>query len=166
MNNTITINIENLTQEEREQLISLAEKGNKVNPKKRWRAERYETYYWIDTDVRIFKSNECGRESDNFCYQTHNYFKTKEDAEFARKRILVYQELKDYALKYNESEFDWNNREQYKYYIFCNNKEILIGNDNTVMDLGQIYFTSREIARNAINFIGEDRIKKYLFGIK
>ena len=166
MDNTITINMENLTQEERNQLISLVEKSNKTNLKQSWRAAGNNIYYFVNNDLTVESAIEKYFAIDNQRYRIGNYFKTREEAEFEKEKYLVYQELRNYALEHNDSELDWNNKEQYKYYIFCHNKEILIGNDNTIMDLGQIYFTSILIAKNAISSIGEDRIKKYLFGIE
>ena len=166
MDNTITINMENLTREERNQLVSLVEKSNKTNLKQSWRAEENKIYYFINNYLIVESAIEKYFTIDDQRYRIGNYFKTREEAEFEKEKYLVYQELRNYALEHNDSELDWNNQEQYKYYIFCHNKEILIGNDNTIMDLGQIYFTSILIAKNAISSIGEDRIKKYLFGIE
>lgn len=163
MNNTITVNMENLTQEERNQLISLVEKSNK--PKKRWRAERDHTYYIVNQYLKIASRKDNYIDLDNRLYKIGNYFKTEEEAEFEREKRLVYQELQNYAIEHNEGEIDWNNREQYKYYLFYNYRGVGIGNEITTMYLGQIYFTSREIAHNAIASIGEGRIEKYLFGI-
>ena len=165
MNNTITVNMENLTQEERNQLISLVEKSNKSKTKKRWRAEKDERYYFINSYSDIIQDVEKYTRVDNQRYKIDNYFKTREKAEFEKEKRLVYQELKNYALEHNEGEIDWNNAKQYKYYIYCYKGGIYIGNKNTTMYLGQIYFTSSEIANNAINTVGGDRIKKYLFGI-
>lgn len=165
MDNTIIVNMENLTQEEREQLVNLIEKSNKPNPKKRWRAKKYTHYYSLLNSGEIWQETEGNHRNDNYRYRTGNYFKTREEAEFEREKCLVYQELKNYAIEHNEGKIDWNNAKQYKYYIYCYKGGIYIDNNNIIMCLGQIYFTSIEIARNAINTIGEDRIKKYLFGL-
>ena len=166
MDNTITVNMENLTPDERKQLISLVEKSNKPSLKQSWRAEENNIYYYISSNLTIETDREAYFAIDNQRYRIGNYFKTEEEAKFEKEKILVYQELRNYALKYNDSDFDWSNKRQYKYYIFCSNKEVLVGSHNVAMHLGQIYFTSREIAQNAVATIGEDRIKKYLFGIE
>lgn len=130
----IKVNLDNLTNEERETLLKLVEKGNKTNKKRE---------------------------------RLGNYFKTEEEAEFARKKHLIYQKLKDYALEHNTEDIDWENYLQIKYFIYCNTKS----NDLCIMDVsemkiaGQVYFTSEKIAENAIKYIGEDRIEKYLFGV-
>ena len=163
MSNTITVDMENLTQEEREQLINLIEKSNK--PKKRWRATKDKIYYFVDSDLTVASDTDNYVDIDDKHYKIGNYFKTEEEAEFEKEKCSVYQELKDYAIEHNEGEIDWNNKKQHKYYIYCYNGGIYIDNKNITMYLGQIYFTSSEIANNAINTVGGDRIKKYLFGI-
>lgn len=169
MDNTVTVNMDNLTQEERNQLISLLKKSNERKSKKRWRAViNGGKYYWICSDGKIFEVKDYGRNSDNFCYQTYNYFKTKKEAEFEIEKRLVYQELKDYALEHNEGKINFYNQEQDKFYIYyrSNENRLIISYTNTWYDMLGVYFTSKEIAQNAINTIGEDRIKKYLFGVE
>ena len=173
MDNTITVNMENLSAEERKQLISLVEKSNQPKPKKRWRANYCEDYYTIFTDGTIALQYENNYPADSFRHSIGNYFQTVEEAEFEREKRLVYQELKDYAIEYNEGELDWENVYQEKYCIcFIHYDDNPNYQDNLYIDEMQrveypntVYFTSKEIAQNAIDTIGEDRIKKYLFGV-
>lgn len=166
MDNTITVNMENLTQEEREQLINLIEKSNK--PKKRWRAEKDKIYYFIDSGLTVVSDIDNNFVTDNKRYKIGNYFKTKKEAEFEREKRLVYQELKDYAIEHNEGKINFYNQEQDKFYISyrSNENRLVISYTYTWYDMLGVYFTSKEIAQNAINTIGEDRIKKYLFGVE
>ena len=171
MDNTITVNMENLTKQEREQLISLIEKSNELsepNPKKRWRAKREEGYYFIDMNLDVRYDVDTYLKVDNEQYKVGNYFKTKKEAEFEREKRLVYQELKDYAIEHNEGKINFYNQEQDKFYIYyrSNENRLVISYTNTWYDMLGVYFTSKEIARNAINTIGEQRIKKYLFGVE
>lgn len=163
---TININLSNLSEEERKQLLELVKKGNK-SPKKRWRAKRREKYYFIDSTGCIDSLKETNHAVDEHLYKVGNYFKTSEEAKFELNKRLVYQELKDYALEHNESEIDWKNSDQEKWVIFCDyQSKCLVYRDRyACSDLGQIYFSSCEIAREAVKAIGEDRIKKYLFNI-
>ena len=168
MDNTITVNMENLTQEERNQLFSLVEKSNKQNSKKRWRAERDETYYLINQYLDAVLDVDKYFAINNQHYKIGNYFKTKEEAEFEREKFLVYQELKDYALEHNKSKINWNDTYQLKYYIYYDyyHNTLEISSTKGLCNMFLIYFTSIDIAQNAIDTIGEDRIKKYLFGVK
>lgn len=163
----IKVNLDNLTNEERETLLKLVEKGNKTN-KKRWRGKKNDTYYYFSRGCRLFDTVESEENYDDNNYQFGNYFKTKEEAEFARKKRLIYQQLKDYALGHNTEEIDWNNLSQFRWFIkYDNNCEIIRYCWTRFLNcMNQIYFTSEEIARAAVEEIGEDNIKKYLFGVK
>jgi hypothetical protein len=161
----IKVNLDNLTNEERETLLKLVEKGNKTN-KKRWRSKRNNKYYSISNCGDLISNIEYGCGLDESSYQLGNYFKTEKEAEFARDKQLIYQKLKDYALEHNTEEIDWNNLNQFKWFIRydSNYKEIKYCWTRFSIYINQIYFTSKEIVKDAIKEIGEDNIKKYLFG--
>lgn len=158
----IKINLDNLTNEERETLLKLVEKGNKTNK----RRERLETYYFISDKGAICCKCALGAVNE-IRYRLGNYFQTKEEAEFARNKQLIYQQLKDYALEHTTEEFDWNSPNQFKWFIRYDNKykKIIYSWTRYSIDINQIYFTSEEIAKAAVEEVGEDNIKKYLFGV-
>ena len=158
----IKVNLDNLTNEERETLLKLVEKGNKTNK----RRERLETYYFISDKGAICCKCALGAVNE-IRYRLGNYFQTEEEAEFARNKQLIYQQLKDYALEHTTEEFDWNSPNQFKWFIRYDNKykKIIYSWTRYSIDINQIYFTSEKIARDAIEEIGEDNIKKYLFGV-
>lgn len=159
----IKVNLDNLTNEERETLLRLVEKGNKINKKR----EKLETYCFISDKGAICCKNALGAVNE-IRYRLGNYFQTKEEAEFARKKQLIYQKLKDYALEHNTEELDENNLNQFKWFIRYDNKykRIIYCLTRHSIDINQIYFTSEEIMRAAVEEVGEDNIKKYLFGVK
>lgn len=163
---TINVNLSNLSEEEKEQLIKLIKKANQKS-KKRWRGEEDDHYYFISDCGEILCDYEEKFDGDSYHYQSGNYFKTEEAAEFELNRRLVYQELKDYALEHNEGEIDWKNSEQEKWFISYDNqiKCFTYFVRRVLSDIGQIYFSSRKIAQEAVKAVGEDRIKKYLFGV-
>lgn len=93
----------------------------------------------------------------------------KESAAQEHKWFLyVYFCLKNFAKKNNSKEFDWDDENQQKYLIIYDHRisEIQIVETNCVEGVGQIYFTSREVAQKAIEAVGEENIKRYLFDIK
>ena len=82
------------TEEEKQQLFDLMkEQGLKWNAKEkriekiRWRAEVGREYYSIDTDIEVCKFFEDNEECDKTLYDALNYFRTKEKAEVAAKRV-------------------------------------------------------------------------------
>lgn len=154
------VELENLTDEEKKTFLKLVKKG-----KKHCRKCINGIYYSIRPNGNIVSSVEENTFYDDNCWKFGNYYNTVKEAEFAKQKQLVYQELKKYALEHNTEKIDWENYLQIKYFIYCNTKS----NDLDIMDVskrkitGQVYFTSEKIAENAIKDIGEDRIKKYLF---
>ncbi len=156
----IKLNMENLSKEEREQLLKLVEKATRKESKV-WKPKLDEIYYYV---------HDTGYVSDNIWrmggdwlgrYSLGNCFKTREEAEFALERQKVIVELERYALKYNDptKEPTWE--------LGYNRKEKAIHSieyiDNFV---SSIRFTSSNLVDEAIETIGEDRLIKYYFGIQ
>lgn len=166
-NQNITINMENLSQEERSTLLSLIEKANKPKNKV-WKPEENETYYYSYSDGNIEEATWDNLNVDKNRYAIGNCFKTKEEAEFALERQKVITELKRFALEHNDKEIDWSNRCQDKHFLYFNHdKNRTCISAYTYFQYAQcIYYTSIEIARAAIQEIGEERIKKYYFEVK
>ena len=162
----ITLNMENLSEDEREQLIKLVEKANKKENSKVWKPEKGDYYWYIgETTISYLVFNN--DRVDNFLYSIGNCFKTEKEAEFAVEKKKVIVELKQFAKENNEFKFYWCDYSQNKYFIcytgdtdsieiYC--RSIAKGND--------VYFSSKEIARAAIETIGEDRLKKYYFEVE
>lgn len=165
MKENFEVNLDNFTQEEKENFLKLVEKGNRCCSK-RWRGKKNDTYYYIAGDSCLVDTVESETFYDGQYYQFGNYFKTKEEAIFAREKQYVYQQLKDYATEHNTKEIDWDNPNQSKWLIKydSSDKEIRYCWTSTIF-INQAYFTSEEIARAAVKEIGEDDIKKYLFGV-
>ena len=64
-------------------------------------------------------------------------------------------------------EIEWKNEKQGRWYIkfFLGSGEICFDFDS-YKRTNDIYFTSEELAQQAVAKVGEDRIKKYLFGVE
>lgn len=166
-NQNITINMENLSQEERTTLLSLIEKANKANSKV-WKPEENETYYYLYSYGKIEEDTWDNADEDRIRYAIGNCFKTRGEAEFATEKLKVIAELKRFSLEHNEGEIDWSNRCQNKHFLYFNHdKNRTCISACTYSQYAQcIYYTSIEIARAAIQEIGEERIKKYYFEVK
>ena len=162
-------NLNNLTKEEREKFLELIERSKKVPEisEKRCRSKNEDEYYYIASDGEILLEHETGCKFDELNFQLGNYFKTENEAIFEKNKRQVYQQLSDYALEHNTEAIDWKNPQQNKWFIGCNhnNNTLITGVRQSVEFINTVYFTSREIAENAIKEIGEDKIKYYLFGI-
>ena len=168
-NMNLTVNMENLTEDERNQLLALVEKATEKKSKV-WKPESNENYYHIVSDGDIsdsYWSDDSDLANDR--YEIGNCFRTLEEAEFAVERLKVIAELKRFAQEHNKKEIDWRDFGQCKYFIYCefhDNAEYIDIGCAKECKSNDIYFASEEIAQQAIDTIGEDRIKKYYLWVE
>ena len=156
-------NLDNLTEDEKETFNRLVAKANKKS--KVFKPEHRQEYFYIDSYADILNTAFYKDNTDKTRFELGNIFETKEQEEFAIDKQKVYTELKRYALEHNEEEIDWNDIDKCKWCITKDCGKLNVYSFYRLQFLNQIYFTSEEIALNAIDEIGDDRIKKYLFEI-
>ena len=163
----IKLNLENLTIEERAQLMELVEKCNQKKSKV-WKPDLNETYYTLDTGNSIADYMWEGSDYDNSSYEIGNCYRTEEEINFELEKRKVKVELQRFADENNEDGFNAfdSNKNKYFFAYSINNKKIYIDNYRSTLFGEQIYFSSEEIADKAIGFVGENRIEKYIFGVK
>lgn len=165
MNEQITVNLNNLTEEEREQFKTLVDKGRGKSSREScvWKPKKGEVYYYInDYNVSIadFWNNVY---VDKDRWKIGNIFKTEKEADFAKEKAKVKRELERYALEHNDPDYSGNDY----YYIIMNTGV----KDTSVLEYwkakveGATHFTSEKIAKDAIEAVGKYRILKYLFGV-
>ena len=139
-----------------------------IKETKKWRPKKDESYFIINGKGEVDRIlRACPEYSDHqFRVFTNNCFQTEEKAKFRLEQIKVYNELKNFADE-NNKEIDWgNNLEKYYIYRAISTNELNISSLSNMQDLGQIYFSSYELAKQAIEKIGHERIRKYLFGVE
>lgn len=155
MNEQIIVNLNNLTEGEREQFKKLLEKANQEN--RVWKPEDREKYYYIDGYSCATEDSWEGLEVDIDRFDIGNAFKTREEAE-----------LQKYALEHNDPEKEaWNNDNGH-YMIAFNHRvnDLFITRGYYIEEESATCFTSAPIARDAIEAVGEERILKYIFGVE
>ena len=134
-------------------------------PKTVWDLKEGDEYYYIDYYGEI-KSvfNECCDE-DLSIIEIGNAFLTREEAEFEVERRKCEAILLKYGTRDIGSLGDIN---AHKYFIVYSNyrNEISISFNQCAQNQGTIYFESKELALKAIEEVGEDRLKKYVFNVK
>jgi hypothetical protein len=151
----------NEIEELKERLDSLKKLYDSLIPlNKRWRADRENTYYFINSDGRVFFENDYTLRVDDMRYAFGNYFKTMEEAKFEAERLKVVAELKEWATPANH--FDWNDMYVQKYFISLEFGKIVINSFSTYQN-SDLVFASKEAAKKAIEAVGEDKIIKYYF---
>ena len=122
---------------------------------------QYGQWYWhITSDAGIGMSSWGEFEFEKEQLSIGNIFRTREEAKFALEKLKVEAELRKFSrpFKYGDWNFEilWNNHE--------NNIEL--DWSGYVVRQSVIYFESGEIAEKAIESVGEERIKKYIFGME
>lgn len=144
-----------------------AEKEEKENKStnKRWRAEKGENYWTVSDYRRVKVDVDFGADSsgDSFRYDTHNYFQTEEEARKYAKVLETERQLTKFADEYN-GEIDWGNNNSAKRYLCYNyiTQSIFIDSAWAIREPRVIYFSSKKIAKQAIDEIGEEELKEYL----
>ena len=163
MNKQEAIEQMDLLNKEMEKLRKIIEEPDS----KIWRPEFDEEFYFISDKGTISDDTWYDTDADKSKFALNNVFKTIEEAEFEFEKQLVEAELRICALE-NNDEVDWNDEGSDKYYIEYNYKTDTMEYDcySSYQAQGAIHFTSEEIIERAIDQIGEDRIKKYIFGIE
>lgn len=151
--------LKHLPSSEIENLQALLEDiGNR--PKSIWDLKREDgkEYYilWTDGHIDTDFFTSCLDETKR---NIGNAFLTKEEAEFELERRKIETIMRKYSRPFKDEEDNW--------YIEYSHYSKHIGIDALYeYDCGIIYFESEEIARDVINKIGEDRLKKYWFRVK
>lgn len=142
---------------------------NKLNDtiklSKRYIPKQGERYYYVDDKGNILNTCWSNHNIDIYRYNFNNCFKTANEIKFKLEQIKVYNELNNFALENNDEKIRWGNNNQSKFMILYNHirNELTPSEYSYVQFLGGVYFTSAELARQAIKVVGEERLKKYLF---
>mgnify|MGYP000762525038 FL=1 len=108
-----------------------------------------------------------GRASDLRRLALGNVFKTEKDTEFGIEKQKVKVELEQYAKEHNDPEKEeWNGINPHYTIRYDIGDEALVRSSNHVVEnINDIYFTSEDIVKNAVDYIGAKRIMKYLFDV-
>ena len=166
MKSTITVNLNNLTDEERKQLLNLVNKSYTEKKDKVWKPNEGDTYYLIDYYNNVTDNIYIHRISSEH-YKLGNCFKTREESEFALEKQKLITEIKRYIAENDPDELDFYNFIQPKYYLTYNytTKEFSTVNSTAYVIWNNICFSTYFDWKKMISDIGEDRIKKYLFDV-
>lgn len=127
-----------------------------------------ERYYFMITNGSISSDSWENNTIDIYrlkhCYAS----KTEEECIFKKEKQEVLAELREFAEENNTEEIDWENIDKSKYYITYDYECKILRYPCSVSwkNTNEIYFISQELAQQAVVKVGEDRIKKYLFGVE
>ncbi len=166
---TITLNMKNLSEVERKQLLSLVEKANKP---KRFCFENMksgEIFFFIGSAGEVWEKDFVpGNSSDENRFLLGNAFPTREAAEFEVERLKVLHEIKEFITKNDDKEIDWTDSVEFKYVLTYRIEDSKVSAGVFYSDMKyqkELCASSGKVIDDMIETIGEERIKKYYFGI-
>lgn len=116
--------------------------------------------YWymdINGDTVSGKWENFDIEKDMF--EIGNVFKTKEEAEFAVEKLKVEAEMRKFSRPFVWGEENW-------VLYMSAYRNIFLAYENDEVCQGVIYFGSEDKALQAIETVGAERIKRYIFGVE
>lgn len=123
-----------------------------------WVPERGEDYHFIDCDGDIVFQINNGVWDDTVA-EHYKVFKTEIEAAVYAEKMKVIRELEKFAKEFVYGEENWaiayNHAEGRIYYTLTK-----------FMRSNLIYFESRKTAQEAVQAVGEERIKKYYLGVE
>ena len=119
-----------------------------------------ETYSYINTYGGVESDIWEGHFAERNMVKIGNFFKTEQQADFAVEKLKVEAELRKFSRPFKEDEYN------YFIQIHPSHNNIVTDSDDYYQTQGTIYFESTTIANEAIDAIGENRIKKYIFGVE
>ena len=170
----INISLSDMTDEDKKTLFDLIKKyslSDKDHNKgfEKWIPDVGEWYYYVSYDnVSLAAIRE---EDDDYVanlLKARNIFKTEEQAKFESERRKVLCELKNFADEHNDSDINWNNKQEKHFIYYCySSKELETSFVYSCKRIGnEIFFTSQEIVESAIEHVGKNRILTYVFGFE
>ena len=126
-------------------------------------SNKHDEYFCIGHcgDIRPYSDDFLGY--DRTIYNIANYFSTKEKAEEINFKQTLFRRLQRFSDENGGNEIDWKIDRQAKWCIEYNNDngEIVIVPFHSIMQFGQVYFTSHEVAEQAIQLFHDDLIKYF-----
>ena len=96
MTDSINVNLNNLTDEERDKLLALVEKSTNVNKNEEF-PNSYEKYYYIDSSGSVISDYFLFYPIDRGRRDVDNCFRTRKEAEFEVERRKVLRKMRKIA---------------------------------------------------------------------
>ena len=117
-------------------------------------------YWYVGMRGDVFSSEWEGLPSEEHMLEVGNIFKTEDEAYFKVERLKVENELRKLSQPFKSMTDNFIivfDRETYKLGV----KAVIFSDIQ-----GAIYFDSTTVAEEAIESVGAERIKKYIFGME
>ena len=119
-----------------------------------------DTYWCINAYGGVSKETWDGYDIEKDMLVIGNGFRTEQEAEFVVEKLKIEAELRKFSRPFKEDEYN------YFIQIHPSHNNIVTDSDDYYQTQGTIYFESEDKAQQAIQSVGENRIKKYIFGVE
>lgn len=122
-----------------------------------WEPGENENYYFVEVKGGITRYRN-DSPFDKEVIKHTRVFKTREEAEFEAERTKVLRELEKFA---------FDSKSHGGGYFICYDYDLnQLLTIKTTFKRHELYFESEEKAKEAIDNVGEDRVKKYYLGVQ
>lgn len=120
--------------------------------------QKGDMYWLIEETIGVCRYVWDGDDFDNKLLSVGNVFRTKEQAEFVVEKLKVEAELRKFSRPFKRDSLN---------FVMCfdTEEDELYSETRRFMNQGSLYFDWGQVAR-AMDEVGEDRIKKYIFGVE
>lgn len=133
----------------------------KPKPKTVWDLKDGDEYWHISTINNNNYATWNGNAWDLAIRENGNAFLTYDEAKFELER----RKCEAIMLKYGRRTFKYED-DNYFIRLAYDNKKVFVEVWRTCQFQGSIYFDKEELAKKAIDEIGEERLKKYIFRVE
>lgn len=136
----------------------------------RWKPDDGECYFYINDYGEVRENHWINNAIDKMRFRIGNVFESSKEAKFQVERLKVVAELKEYSrdfrfakardfVKFTNDGNNWG--------IFWNYVSDEIAYVwGIIHQYPMLYFPSKEVAKQAIEAIGEERVKKYYLEVE
>ena len=152
----------NILEELENKIKELSDEIEKLKVEKNnepWKPKDGDKYWLISHTGYTVQVRWMGDEAEDDIYAIGNVFRTQEEAEFRVEQLKVEAELRRFERPFVVGERSYSFYFDHRINCICTTDYSYTQEDN-------IHFASEEIAQKAIDTVGEERIKKYYFGVE
>lgn len=114
--------------------------------------------YYLKNQIEVRYLND---DFDNMQFINANYFNNKNYAEYIAFKETLMRNLDKFAWEHNAKVIDWHDHSTKYYIAFANGNNELIVDWDFAYKSNNIYFTSKEIAKMALEEFKDDLMKLY-----
>ena len=125
----------------------------------RWKPKLGQEYWWVDTNGDIYSDRCTDTVFEKDIFKCSGVFPNVVQAEYERECRRIRRTLMKYGKNFDPGNDNWAFNYNYRDKIFG------YWNSKYSCHPFAIYFESEEMAKKAVEEVGENRIKKYLFRI-